>query len=81
MTVEPTPETVERLWRIAGTARDALWALALTYTSVPSDGSRPHWCDFTGRHDPTCTGMLAIVDTFSEALDALDATTTLTATR
>jgi hypothetical protein len=42
-------------------------ALAFTYLTVPQDG-RPHWCDWTDRHEPTCAGMLVTEDDLREVL-------------
>jgi len=53
----------ETIDRIHGPLRNTLTALALTYSTVPTDGSRPHWCRFpAGHHDPTCSGMMHIQD-------------------
>lgn len=60
--------TDERLREAALNAKNAL---ALTYTNVPADGGRPHWCHFaTGHHDATCNGMLHTQDALRAALDA-----------
>jgi hypothetical protein len=62
--------------RLRDALRDALAALALTYTSAVEDGQRPHWCRFdppraANGHEAMCAGMLMVEDNARAVLDGM----------